>query len=176
MRLKWFFLTSLFFAIPAYADTTPPAFTATSTAFLDKGVLPQLYTCDGKNISPEVAWTNPPGKTQTFAIVLSDPDAPKGTFYHWILYNIPAKTAEIPEDLTQPPTGVSIGINDFHKTGYNGPCPPKDTTHSYLITLYALDNQITPANDMNGKKILAAIKGHVIQSTVLTAVFSRWPT
>ncbi len=161
------------FTFTAYADA-PPAFTLNTTGFLDQGVLPVLYTCDGKDVPPEFDWTNVPPKTATFAMILTDPDAPGGTFYHWVLYNIPKTVTTFPDSMEKVPAGVMVGKNSFGKEGYNGPCPPKGTSHSYIFTFYALDNKLDVPPGAEGSTVLKAMQGHVINKVTLTAVYSRW--
>ncbi|MDX1901596.1 MAG: YbhB/YbcL family Raf kinase inhibitor-like protein [Gammaproteobacteria bacterium] len=163
-------LAGLAIAHQAFADD----FAVTTTAFLDQGLLPTMYTCDGKNVSPELAFANPPAKTKSFAVVMTDPEAPNGTFYHWVIYNIPAATTEIPEAATALPKGALIGLNSWNKSNYGGPCPPKGTAHNYIITVYALDNATSLPANAKAENVLAAIKGHVLKSTTLTAKYSRW--
>jgi len=175
MRFFLFLLAGVLFSTNVYADD----FAATTTAFLDQGALPVLYTCDGKNISPEISWTNPPEKTKAFALIVTDPAAPSGTFYHWVVYNIPIKINEMPEGVDQLPKG-SVSINNsFDKPGYGGPCPPKGGVHSYLYTLYALDQNIKPkpgdgSDELTPANVMVEIKNHTIKSVVLTATYSRW--
>lgn len=170
MRFLFILLMSSLFSVMAYADD----FAITSTSFLDQGAIPTLYTCDGKNISPEMAWTNPPPNTKAFALVVSDPDAPKGIFYHWIVYNIPAATKELPEGLAQLPKGAQLSVNHFNKLTYAGPCPPKGTVHNYLYTLYALNQPIAVDPKATPAEIVSAIKANQIKSVVITAIYSRW--
>jgi Raf kinase inhibitor-like YbhB/YbcL family protein len=163
-------LLSLFFTMTAYADD----FSLTTDAFLDTGALPVLYTCDGKNISPKLMWANPPPKTKSYAILLSDPDAPGGTFYHWVVYNIPAATKELAEGIKDFPSGTLIGNNSWNKNQYNGPCPPKGTAHTYFITLYALNAPISIPAGADGNTVLKNIQGHIIKKVQLSTVYSRW--
>ena len=111
-------------------------------AFADGGAIPSVFTCEGDNISPALAWGGEPDGTQSFAVIMDDPDAPAGTWNHWLLWDIPARIHSVPEHYraTRP---VRSGTNDFGKTGYGGPCPPKrGGPHRYFFRLYALD---TPA-------------------------------
>jgi Raf kinase inhibitor-like YbhB/YbcL family protein len=164
------------FSFNVYADDKPPVFSITTTAFLDQGVIPVLYTCDGKDINPEIDWANPPAKAKSFALILSDPDAPGGTFYHWIIYNIPPKPASLGEAMTTPPKGAVVGKNSFNQFKYNGPCPPRGATHNYFFRLYALDDTLNlPADSANGAAVLEKMKGHVLDKPVeLKAVYIRW--
>jgi Raf kinase inhibitor-like YbhB/YbcL family protein len=159
-----------FMSLSVYADD----FAITTNAFLDTGALPVLYTCDGKDISPELSWSNLPKNTQSLVVVVSDPDAPGGTFYHWLVYNIPATTTELAEGIQQLPTGAMMGTNSFNKKQYNGPCPPKGSAHTYLYTLYALDTKLKLPAGVDGKTLIENIQDHTLQQVKLTAVYSRW--
>ena len=130
-----------FISFTAYAEdaATDTKFTLTTNAFLDEGILPVLYTCDGKDASPQFSWTNVPAKASVLALIVTDKDAPGGEFYHLVLFNIPKTTTELPEGMTKPPAGAEIAKNSFDKAAYNGPCPPKGSSHNYTFTLYALD-------------------------------------
>jgi len=156
------------------ADEKPAenAFMVTSTAVLNEGALPVLYTCDGKDISPQLTWASPPVKTQSYAIVMTDTDAPGGEFYHWIVYNIPKSTTEIAEGGTI--SGALVGENSFNKKQYNGPCPPKGAAHTYIITLYALSNKLNLPAGKDGKTVLEALKPLTVGSITFTATYSRW--
>lgn len=157
----------------SHADA-PPTFSATTTAFLDQGALPVLYTCDGKNVSPSLTWTDAPAKTQAFAVVLADPDAPNGIFYHWILYNIPKEMTTLPQDLSHPPATIQVVKNSFGHAQYDGPCPPKGTAHTYYFTIFALDSKLTPPKEADAKSIVELIKKHSIGKVELSTVYSRW--
>src|SRR5207302_8958723 len=113
----------------------------TSTAFAPDGAIPALYTCEGKDISPPLAWSRAPAGTQSFALIVDDPDAPdpaapKMTWMHWVLYNIPAATNQLAEAVASLPAGTREGKNDSKKTGYDGPCPPVGR-HRYFFKLFA---------------------------------------
>jgi Raf kinase inhibitor-like YbhB/YbcL family protein len=149
-------------------------FALTTNAFLDTGALPVLYTCDGKDVSPQLSWSNPPEKTQSFALIASDPEAPNGTFYHWVLFNIPSSGKELAEGVKDFPSGTLVGQNSWNKPQYDGPCPPKGTAHTYHFTLYALNAPIKLPAGADGKTVVAAMKDHVIKKVELTTVYSRW--
>ncbi len=149
------------------------AMTLTTNAYLDKLAIPTLYTCDGKDVSPQLTWTNVPAKATSLAIIMKDVDAPKGTFYHWVLFNIPKSVTELPEGAPTP-AGATAGKNNFDKPGYGGPCPPKGTAHTYIITLYALDNKLNLPNDADASSVESAMKNHVIGKAELSGVYSRW--
>ena len=111
----------------------------TSTAFTEGGKIPRIYTCDDQNISPPLSWTGVPTTTVSLAIIMDDPDAPSGTWVHWVLYNLPPALTT----LEQGKTGIGTdGKNDFNRMGYGGPCPPRGSTHRYYIKLYALDKTL----------------------------------
>jgi Raf kinase inhibitor-like YbhB/YbcL family protein len=167
-------LLSLFFLSTAFADATVTDFTITTTAFLDTGPLPTLYTCDGKNISPEITWTNPPANTKTFAIIAEDLNGPEKPFFHWIVFNIPSATSKLEEGVTQYPSQTLVGKNSMGNERYNGPCPPKGAAHTYVFTLYALDSKLNLPAGSDGKTVLAALNDHIIKKITLTTIYSRW--
>jgi Raf kinase inhibitor-like YbhB/YbcL family protein len=144
-----------------------------TNAFLDKGMFPTMYTCDGKDISPQFSWTGIPTKTKSLALVMEDPDAPNGNFYHWVIYNMPKTVKEIPEG-GKTPAGATIGKNSFDKLKYSGPCPPKGSSHTYTITLYALDTKLSLPKGADGSAVSKAIEGHVVGKIGLSTVYSRW--
>lgn len=158
------------------AETTNVStdFAITSSATSNQGILPVLYTCDGTDISPSLTWSHAPDKTQTYALIFSDLDAPGGTFYHWILYNIPKDITTLREAINPLPKEVIAGKNSWGKSQYSGPCPPKGASHHYVFTLYALDNKLTLEPNIEGEGLLAGMKDHVIQKTEFSVVYSRW--
>ena len=148
-----------------------------SDAFSSGQSIPAKYSCVGRNISPELAWTEPPVGTQSFALIMDDPDAPMGTWVHWVLFNIPAERRELPEDL--PVTGKSIdpdaifvGTNSSGKVGYDGPCPPGGT-HRYYFKLYALDTTIALLPGATRETVLREMEGHILVQAELMGTFSR---
>jgi Raf kinase inhibitor-like YbhB/YbcL family protein len=121
------------------------AFVISSTSFPNGGDIPKKFTCDGADVSPELAWTDPPPGTKSFALIADDPDAPSGTWTHWLLFNLPPTVSSLPvgvSKIDELPGGERQGRNDFHKIGYNGPCPPPDKPHRYFFKLYALDGKL----------------------------------
>lgn len=164
---SFFYLSST-----CYAEEPPPAFTLNTNAFLSEGILPVLYTCDGKDVSPQFDWTNAPAKTETFALIFSDISMPEKSFYHWILFNIPKTVTNLDEGIK--PTGMNVGKNDWNKQQYNGPCPPKGAMHTYVFTLYALDTKLSLSDGADGKAVLAALKDHIVSKTELSLVYNRW--
>jgi hypothetical protein len=141
----------------------------TSSAFVDGGNIPSKYTCDGVNISPPLEISDVPEGTQTLALVMDDPDAPMGTFDHWLVWNIPKETREILEGTE--PQGVQ-GRTDFGKLGYGGPCPPFGT-HAYKFKLYALNKKLDLREGSSKRELENAMKGHIIEEVVLTGKYRR---
>jgi Raf kinase inhibitor-like YbhB/YbcL family protein len=155
-------------------ETAQPTFTISSSSTLDGGPLPVMYTCDGKDVSPQLSWESPPAKAKSYALVMNDPDAPGGEFYHWIVFNIPKSATSLDEGVTSYPAGAKVGKNSFGNAKYNGPCPPKGTTHSYAFTLYALDADLNLQPGSNTNAVLAAMKNHIVGTAKFTPVYSRW--
>jgi len=147
----------------------------TSTAFSEGGMIPAQYTCNGPDVSPPLNWEDVPEETKSLALIADDPDAPVGTWVHWVLYNLPADTHELQEDLPKTkvlPNGAMQGTNDFRKIGYNGPCPPGGT-HRYFFKLYALDEMVDLNPGARKKDLLDAMKGHILAECQLMGKFSR---
>lgn len=149
----------------------------TSTAFADGTPIPKLYTCDGRDISPPLAWSAPPPATKQLALICDDPDAPSGVFTHWVLYGLPADTRSLPEDLPKDPllarpTGTTQGTNDFGRTGYGGPCPPKGR-HRYRFTVYALSTDLKLPPRAKKADLTSAMSGHILDQGTLTGTYQR---
>jgi Raf kinase inhibitor-like YbhB/YbcL family protein len=141
---------------------------------LQDGQFPAALTCDGSNTSPDLHWQAPPQGTQSFSLILNDPDAPESGFVHWILFNLPASARSLPASFsTQPdlPDGTRQGMNDFEKFGYSGPCP--HGTHHYVFTLLALDAVLNLAPGATRAQLDEAMKGHVLARGVMVATYSR---
>jgi Raf kinase inhibitor-like YbhB/YbcL family protein len=137
---------------------------------------PKRNTCQGEDISPDLAWTDAPPAARSFALILDDPDAPSGTFTHWLLWDIPASTHELPQDLPRTPQltgGARQGRNGFGKNGYNGPCPPPGTPHRYYFRLFALDTTLGVKAGAARGELERAMEGHVLGSGELMARFAR---
>jgi len=146
-----------------------------SDSFSDGGMIPAKYTCDGANISPQLSWDNAPKGTKSFVLICEDPDAPMGTFTHWVLYDIPADVHELPENLPKDkilPNGAKQGITDFKKVGYGGPCPP-DGTHRYYFKLYALDTLLNLEPALKKEDILKAMNGHILAQGQILGKYAR---
>src|SRR5579885_1072038 len=136
----------------------------TSTAFDEGGMIPAKYTCDGENVSPPLAWSGVPEAAKSLALVADDPDAPGGTWTHWVIYQIPATEKGLAEHVPARDTldgGARQGKNDFKKTGYGGPCPPSGA-HRYFFKLYALDTDVNLAPGATKDQLLKATEGHVV--------------
>jgi Raf kinase inhibitor-like YbhB/YbcL family protein len=142
----------------------------TSPAFTEGETIPQKFSCDGEDISPELNWTDPPMGTQSFALIMDDPDAPHGTWVHWVLYNIPPETRFLPENIPAEPTlsdGSVHGKNSFERFDYGGPCPPPGRTHRYFFKLYALDAVL------DGFPYMYILEEHMLAETQLMGTYSR---
>ncbi|MFQ5890508.1 MAG: YbhB/YbcL family Raf kinase inhibitor-like protein [Gemmatimonadota bacterium] len=154
----------------------PMTISITSSAFEDGASIPVRYTCDGQDLSPPLSWTGAPEGTVTFALIGDDPDAPVGTWVHWVLYDIPADVAELPEGLPTTPTvlqGARQGRNDFRRIGYGGPCPPRGAPHRYFFKLYALDATLTLPDGAEKKDVVRAMEGHILAQGQLVGMYRR---
>ncbi len=148
----------------------------TTTAFPAGGIVPQKFTCDGPDVSPALRWTDPPAGTESFALIMDDPDAPVGTWVHWVLYDLPAKTRELSENVAkqeQLADGARQGRNDFRKIGYGGPCPPPGPAHRYFFKLYALNAKTNLKAGANKAEVEKAMKGHILAQAELVGRFGR---
>jgi Raf kinase inhibitor-like YbhB/YbcL family protein len=148
----------------------------TSTAFQENQPIPKKYTADGQNVSPPLKWTDPPAGTKNFALICEDPDAPRGTFTHWLLFNLPADARDLPEGV--PPAaaagnGSEQGTNDFGKLGFCGPSPPPGKPHRYMFKLFALDRPLEVRGGAKKDQIMTAIKGHAVAEGQLTGTYGR---
>jgi Raf kinase inhibitor-like YbhB/YbcL family protein len=147
----------------------------TSTAFSEGGMIPGQNTCDGKDISPDLAWTGIPGDARTLALICDDPDAPVGTWVHWVLFNIPAEETGLPAEIAPEATignGARHGTNDFGRLGYGGPCPPGGT-HRYFFKLYALDNALDLESGATKAQVEEAMQGHILDECRLIGRYKR---
>ncbi len=147
----------------------------TSPAFEEGGMIPSKYTCDGANVSPPLKWTSVPEGTKSFAIICDDPDAPAGTWVHWVIYNIPANIRELPENVRPSwklSDGTLQGKNDFGKAGYGGPCPPGGI-HRYYFKIYALSDMLNVKEGLTKADLLKAMKGYVLGEGQLMGRYKR---
>ena len=137
----------------------------TSTDFGPNGVIPKKYTCDGEDVSVPLRWSESPTGTKSFALISDDPDAPVGTWVHWVLYDLPPETRELEEGLPKTdalPNGGKQGMTDFGRVGYGGPCPPPGSFHRYFFKLYALDTKLNLPPKQTKGQLLKAMEGHIL--------------
>lgn len=149
----------------------------TSTAFNSGQTIPAPHTCEGVNISPPLAWRGVPEEAQSLVLICDDPDAPRGTFTHWVLYDMPARLRQLPEGICtedRPAIGGTHGRNDFGHNQYEGPCPPRgDPAHHYYFRLYALEETLDLPPGASRAQVLDRIQGHVLDQTELIGLFAR---
>ena len=148
-----------------------------SDAFVNGQSIPAKYSCMGKNVSPALTWNDPPAGTQSFALIADDPDAPVGTWVHWVLFNIPADERSLSEDLpvtgkNVDPNAIYFGRNSAGNTRYDGPCPPSGT-HRYFFKLYALDSLVSLLPGATKEELLKAMQGHILAQGELMGTFSK---
>ena len=141
-------------------------FTLTSSDFQDGSFIPDYCTCDQEDASPALEWQNPPSGTQSFALIVDDPDAPMGIWDHWIIYNLPKTTKSLEKNVKILPKNTLDGKNSWNKTGYGGPCPP-DCEHRYFFKLYALDILLEDKGALSKKDLFAHMKGHILDVSQL---------
>lgn len=165
MRLM-LFLCGLFFINFIYADN----FILSSHDLKNKINVPNKFTCIGGNISPALNWQNAPAATQSFVVIVVDPDAPKGNWYHWIVYNIPVNINKLAQDIKQLPEGAQTLPNSWGKPGYSGPCPPAGSVHHYQFIIYALDKTLKVKNLTELKEELAK---HTLASSEIVEMFGK---
>ncbi len=146
-----------------------------SQAFQPGELIPAKYTCDGQDISPPLNWSDPPTGTKSFALIADDPDAPAGTWVHWVIWNIPASTRSLAENVPKTeslPSGARQGTTDFRRVGYGGPCPPSGT-HRYFFKLYALDTTLTLPASTTKRDLEKAMQGHILAQAELMGKYRR---
>jgi Raf kinase inhibitor-like YbhB/YbcL family protein len=152
------------------------AFAITSTSFTNGGDIPEKFTCDGADVSPELSWTDAPAGTKSFALIADDPDAPSGTWTHWVLFDLSPATNNLPEGLSkidELPGGERQGRNDFRKIGYNGPCPPPGKPHRYFYRLYALSHKLDLKPGASKQEAEQAMAGCILGQTEWTGKYQR---
>jgi Raf kinase inhibitor-like YbhB/YbcL family protein len=156
-------------------DLTMP-FEIKSSAFGQNQAIPKKYTCDGSDISVPLTWIDPPQGTSSFAIIADDPDAPRGTWVHWVIYDVPATARDLSEGIAareKLDNGSKQGKNDFGKIGYGGPCPPAGPAHRYHFKLYALDRMTGLSTGASKQQLLDAMKGHTLAQAELIGTYKR---
>lgn len=147
-----------------------------SSAFQAGGDIPRKHTCDANDVSPQLSWNNAPVGTKAFALIADDPDAPVGTWVHWVIYDLPADAKELAEAVPTTevlPNGAKQGTNDFRKVGYGGPCPPAGRPHRYFFKLYALDAATGLKPRASKQQLLKAIKNHVLGEAEIMGRYKR---
>jgi len=148
----------------------------TSSDFAEGRPIPEKYTCDGADISPPLKWTNIPQGAKSLALVCDDPDAPAGTWVHWVLYELPPAVTEMPEGVPTTETifnGAKQGVNDFKRIGYGGLCPPRGGPHRYFFRLCALDAELQLKAKATKKDLLRAMEGHILAEGQLMGTYKR---
>ena len=181
MRRENFFLLACFLllATPVFQGATTKtagSMELKSSAFQTGADVPRKHTCDAADVSPLLRWEKAPAGTRAFALIVDDPDAPAGTWVHWVIYDLPAETKELKEGTPKTETqanGAKQGVNDFRRVGYSGPCPPPGQLHRYFFKLYALDAPTNLKPRATKQQLLEAMKGHVLEETELVGRYER---
>ena len=152
------------------------AFSISSPSFQNGKDIPKKFTCDAEDVSPALSWSDPPQGSKSFALIADDPDAPRGTWTHWVLFDLPSATTGLPEgapkvgELTG---GGRQGRNDFPKIGYGGPCPPPGKPHRYFFKLYALDSTLNLKAGASKQEVEQAMQNHILGKTELMGKYGR---
>ena len=180
--MTWETLVTSFFLLtfqPFLKGEAAMPFSLQSSAFGQNGEIPSQYTCEGDDLSPPLRWTDPPEGTVTYVLIVDDPDAPdpqapKMTWVHWVLYNIPASVRELPEGVVPEdlPEGTQEGLNDYHRTVYGGPCPPIGR-HRYFFKLYALSEKLPKLHNPTKKDVERAMEGSVLGLAELIGTYKK---
>jgi hypothetical protein len=176
--VAYLMVAGLLWGRPGIAQETSMSLSLTSPAFSANGEIPKEYTCEGGDHSPELTWSGAPQGTRSFALIEDDPDAPdpkapKTTWVHWVLYDIPASATSLPKDAAKSlPAGTREGVNDWKRTGYGGPCPPVGR-HRYFHKLYALDTQLGDLKQPTKAALERAMQGHVLARTELVGTYEK---
>ena len=148
----------------------------TSAAFEEGKPIPAKHTCDGDDVSPPLKWSDAPPATRNFALICDDPDAPVGTWVHWVIHGLPASATELGERIPASetlPNGAKQGVTDFKRVGYGGPCPPPGKPHRYFFKLYALDAELSLKPRATNKDLLKAMEGHILAEGSLMGTYQR---
>ena len=152
----------------------------TSTAFEPGGRIPVRHTCDGEDLSPALAWSGAPEGTASYALIMDDPDAPPGTWVHWVLYDLPAEQTRLAAGVSESSSlegggthGACWGVSSYSRVGYHGPCPPPGSPHRYSFRLYALDAPLGLPAKATKEQLLSAMKGHILAQAELVGVYGR---
>jgi Raf kinase inhibitor-like YbhB/YbcL family protein len=182
MRCEFSALTGLSLCLAAFLGATPRAqiqegtMKISSASFSAGEMIPRKFTCDGPDASPKLSWTEPPAKTESFALIMDDPDAPAGTWVHWVLFDLPADARELAEGVAkqeQLANGARQGRNDFGKIGYGGPCPPPGGPHRYFFKLYAVNAKLNLKAGAAKAEVESAMKGHILAHAEMIGKYGR---
>jgi len=172
-------ITCALLIAPQSREVPTMEFQLTSSAFTDGQEIPRVHTCDGDDVSPPLTWAGIPEETESLVLIVDDPDAPdpaapKMTWVHWVLYNLPPSATDLPGGVTRAelPAGTQEGLNDWKRTGYGGPCPPVGT-HRYFHKLYALDARLPNLGDASKAEVEQAMVGHVLATAQLIGTYAR---
>ena len=152
------------------------AFSISSPSFQNGKDIPKKFTCDAEDVSPALSWTDPPQGSKSFALIADDPDAPRGTWTHWVLFDLPPAMTSLPEGVpkvSELTGGGRQGTNDFPKIGYGGPCPPPGKPHRYFFKLYALDSQVNLKAGASKQEVEQAMQNHILGKTELMGKYGR---
>jgi Raf kinase inhibitor-like YbhB/YbcL family protein len=147
-----------------------------SDAFDHDDFIPKKFTCQGEDVSPQLSWKGAPEKTQSLALICDDPDAPMGTWVHWVIYDMPVDISELKEGIPALKildNGARQGVNDFGNIGYGGPCPPPGKPHRYFFKLYCLDIKLEFSPGLSKEELLDSIEGHILDSAELVGKYKR---
>ncbi len=170
------FLSATGMTLPQQKGGAKMAFSLESKDFKHRGEIPRKFTCEGDDTSPALHWSEPPAGTKSLALIADDPDAPMGTWVHWVVYDLEPGLRELPAGMAKAAEIKGFGkqgVNDFRKVGYGGPCPPPGKPHRYFFKLYALDARLTPAAPVSKKNLEAAMQGHVLAQAELIGLYKR---
>src|SRR5215467_7352476 len=182
MRFATTGVICLSLCLASFLGATPPAqiqggtMKMSSASFSAGEMIPKKFTCDGPDASPKLNWTEPPAKTQSFALIMDDPDAPAGTWVHWVLFDLPADARELAEGVAkqeQLSSGARQGRNDFGKIGYGGPCPPPGNPHRYFFKLYALNAKLNLKAGATKADVEDGIKEHILAHAEMIGKYGR---
>lgn len=146
--------------------------TVTSAAFQAGDHIPDIYTCDGKNFSPPISWSEVPLNSKSIVLIVDDPDAPKGAWVHWIAFNLPPHLTELPQNASIKDLGGLEGTTSFESTGYGGPCPPSGS-HRYYFKIYALDTILDLEPSIGKQELVQAMQGHILAEGQLMGIYRK---
>ena len=149
-----------------------PPLTLESSAFSPGDSIPRVHSCEGKDVSPPLSWSDGPADTRSWALIAEDPDAPRGTWVHWVVYDLPPGAGGLPEAVQELPAGARGGLNDWHRTGYGGPCPPVGR-HRYFFKLFALDQPLGDLGEPTKAQLERAMQGHVVARAELVGTYQK---